>query len=402
MATAPLSTGIPSRRAPAASPAAQARRLAAIPFLVGVFCSFVGFAWDVQWHVDVGPDTFFTLPHLVLYSGIAISGLVSLAVVLATTAAARRGDPEAFAGTTPVLRGAYRAPLGYLVGGFGALSFLLYGLLDQWWHGLYGFDVTLVSPPHVGLILSIFVTMAGALVAFAADDRRAPSRSSAILVAAGGAILAAFLTPMLLDAMPWRVGPFSWPGLVVAVLYPAVLLAVVSVLRRPWAGTLVAASFTVVLAVSWFLVPWITMRYAGAIGLFLRDTTSNEPVAPGMLPTFLLVAGVAVDGLVALARRQGWPVRGGVLLAGALAALVLVGLQPQPPIYGPTAGDAPEVVAVLAQIAAATRLPTLLLAPVLGALAGWFGWNLGIVLRRVGAAEGQPAAGSPSVSAGIG
>lgn len=385
MASASLATAIGSRQAKAVSLAVRARRLAAVPFLVGVFCSFLGFAWDIQWHVDVGPDTFFTLPHLVLYSGIAISGLVSLAVVLATTAAARLGDPDAFVGTTPVLRGAYRAPLGYLVGGFGALSFLLYGLLDQWWHGLYGFDVTLVSPPHVGLILSIFVTMAGALVAFAAENRRAPSRSSALLVATAAAILAAFLTPMLLDAMPWRLGPFSWPGLVIAALYPAVLLAVVSVLRRPWAGTLVAAAFTVVLAVSWFLVPWITVRYAGAIGLFLRDTTGNEPVAPGMLPSFLLLAGVAVDGLVALARRQGWPVRSGVLLAGALAALLLIGLQPQPPIYGPSGNDTPEIAAVMAQISASTRLPTLLAAPVLGALAGWFGWNLGIVLRRVGA-----------------
>lgn len=384
MATPPLSPTVQARQAPAASPAVRARRLAAIPFLFGVFCSFIGFAWDVQWHVDVGPDTFFTLPHLVLYSGIAISGSVSLAVVLATTAAARRGDPEAFAGTTPVLRGAYRAPLGYLVGGLGALSFLLYGLLDQWWHGLYGFDVTLVSPPHVGLILSIFVTMAGALVAFAAEDRRVPSRSSAILVAVAAAVLAAFLTPMLLDAMPWRLGPFSWPALVITVLYPAVLLAVVSVLRRPWAGTLVAAAFTVVLTVSWFLVPWITVRYADAIGLFLRDTTANEPVAPGMLPTFLLVAGAAVDGVIALARRRGWPVRVGVLLAGALAALVLIGLQPQPPIYGPSGNDTPDVVEVMAAIPASTRLPTLLAAPVLGALAGWFGWNLGIVLRRVG------------------
>lgn len=409
MATAPLSTTIPSRRSSAASLAVRGRRLAAIPFLVGVCCSLLGFFWDIQWHVDVGPDTFFTLPHLVLYSGIAISGLVSLAVVLATTAAARRGDPQAFVGTTPLLRGAYRAPLGYLVGGFGALSFLLYGLLDQWWHGLYGFDVTLVSPPHVGLILSIFVTMAGALIAFAAEDRRAPSWSSALLVAVAAAILAAFLTPMVLEVMPWRLGPFSWPALVIAALYPAVLLMVVSVLRRPWAGMLVAVAFTVVLAATWLLVPWITARYAEAIGLFLRDTTTNEPVAPGMLPTVLLVAGVAVDGLVALARRQGWPVRAGVLLAGAVAALVLIGLQPQPPIYGPSGNDTPEVVAVMGQIAAATRLPTLLLAPVLGALAGWFGWNLGIVLRRVGATVGNEAipvepvgAGSATTPVGVG
>jgi hypothetical protein len=117
--------------------------------LVGVLCSFLGFAWDIQWHVDVGPDTFFTAPHLVLYSGIAVTGLVCLAVTLLTTAAARRGDPAALVGTAAAF-GSYRAPLGYLVGGFGALSFLLYGLLDQWWHSVYGFDVAIVSPPTSG------------------------------------------------------------------------------------------------------------------------------------------------------------------------------------------------------------------------------------------------------------
>jgi hypothetical protein len=397
MATAPFSPPAVARPAAARaadgrSLAARARRLAAGPFLVGVVCSFLGFAWDVQWHVDVGPDTFFTMPHVVLYSGIALSGLVCLGVVLATTAAARRGEPAAFAGTTAVLRGAYRAPVGYLIGGFGALSFLLYGALDQWWHSLYGFDVTLVSPPHVGLILSIFVTMVGALVAFAADDRRAPSFAGAARVALAAAVLAAFLTPMLLDSVPWRLGPFGWPGLAVAVLYPATLLAVVSVLRRPWAGTLFGVAFSGLLAVSWVLVPWVTVQYAGAIGLFLRDTTTNEPVVPGMLPTFVLIAGVAVDGWVLLARRRGWPVRLGVLAAGALAATILVGLQPQPPLYGPDRTDSADVAAIMAEIAAATRAPTLLLAPVLGALAGWFGWNLGVVLRRSEPSEAASAA----------
>ena len=47
--------------------------------LAGTLMSLIGTSWDVQWHVDVGPDTFFTLPHLVLYSGSAIAGIASLA-----------------------------------------------------------------------------------------------------------------------------------------------------------------------------------------------------------------------------------------------------------------------------------------------------------------------------------
>ena len=382
-----MATTVPSiptvPRPAVASAAARVRAAAGAPLLLGVLCSFLGFAWDIQWHVDVGPDTFFTAPHLVLYSGIALSGLVCLAVTLLTTAAARQGDPAALTGTTAVFGGAYRAPLGYLVGGFGALSFLLYGLLDQWWHSVYGFDVAIVSPPHVGLILSIFVTMFGALLVFAGEAQRTahPTPAAAIRFAAAAAILFAFLTPTVLDTLPWFVGPISWPGVATSLLYPALLLLVASTLRLPGAATLAAALFLLLQAVSWVAIPWVTVEYATAIGLFLRDTTANRPVVPGMLPSFLLVAALAVDGLVWSCRRSRLPVRFGVPLAGAVAALVLNLLQPVPPLYviGP---DAPaEFLARIQMMMAATRLPTLLLAPVVGALSGWFGWRLGVVLR---------------------
>src|SRR5689334_10307413 len=77
----------------------RARFAAAAGFLVGVFLSFLGFCWDVQWHTDVGPDTFFTAPHLVLYGGVTIAGLTCLGMVLLTTVYARRGVEAALAGT---------------------------------------------------------------------------------------------------------------------------------------------------------------------------------------------------------------------------------------------------------------------------------------------------------------
>ena len=58
------------------------RLLTGIPLTLGVMLSFLGLAWDIQWHGEVGPDTFFTLPHLALYSGVAIAGLTSLMVTL--------------------------------------------------------------------------------------------------------------------------------------------------------------------------------------------------------------------------------------------------------------------------------------------------------------------------------
>ena len=71
------------------------------------------------------------------------------------------------------------------------------------------------------------------------------------------------------------------------------------------------------------IVPGITSDYAASIGLFLRDTASGEVIVPGLLPSYVLVAGAAVDLLFIAGRRIGWRMSAVVPLAGAVAALVL-------------------------------------------------------------------------------
>ncbi|MGL4609188.1 MAG: hypothetical protein ACRCYY_05805 [Trueperaceae bacterium] len=52
---------------------------------LSVLCLRFGSAWDVNWHNDVGPDTFFTLPHVFICSGVAIAGITCLVTVLYST-----------------------------------------------------------------------------------------------------------------------------------------------------------------------------------------------------------------------------------------------------------------------------------------------------------------------------
>ena len=78
--------------------------------------------------------------------------------MLAVTARQRAGAPPVPGLGGPAVRvvgGRFTAPVGYLLSGVGAASFLLYGLWDLWWHELYGFDAVIDSPPHVGLLLSV-------------------------------------------------------------------------------------------------------------------------------------------------------------------------------------------------------------------------------------------------------
>jgi hypothetical protein len=114
----------------------------------------------------------------------------------------------------------------------------------------------------------------------------------------------------------------------------------------------------------------------------LRDNTSGWPVVPGMMPAYLLVAGAAVDLLLLAARRWRWQPRLIIPLAGAVVAFLLRLLEPTLPAImpDPTWWSAEGVVEVMASIAV-MKYPTLLVMPFIGAVAGWLGWLLGIVVR---------------------
>ena len=161
----------PERDTDHTGPPGTAARIGAWSVFAGTVITTLGISWDVQWHKEVGPDTFFTLSHLALYSGSALSGISSLVMVLLATSAQRAGNPLArTVGGTPVrvFGGTFTAPLGYLASGAGAALFLIYGLLDLWWHSIYGFDAVLNTPSHVALFLSISITMVGSVIVFAA------------------------------------------------------------------------------------------------------------------------------------------------------------------------------------------------------------------------------------------
>ncbi|MFC4589979.1 hypothetical protein [Sphaerisporangium corydalis] len=329
--------------------------------LAGVFLSLAGFVWDVQWHTDVGPDTFFTAPHLLLYAGSAIAGLASLAVVLATTAGRRRGhpiDPTVGGRVVGVFGGAIAAPVGYLISGSGAASFLLYGLWDQWWHGLYGFDAMLASPPHVGLFLSITVTMVGAVMVFAAARRH---RWGVVGTVAGTAFLVAFgvLTVAGLEALPLG----AVDGVTVGVTFTCVVLVTMGghVLDRRGGAIAVIALVAAMQAAFWWFAPWAARVYADAIGQPLREDTEGVPVIPAMIPMVLIVVGVLVE---VLRRRPAWP-------TGAIGGAVIAASVPLQEAWVYQGGP-PQVSDVLIVAAAGT---------VAGALAGSLGARFGEMLR---------------------
>jgi hypothetical protein len=327
-------------------------RIGAIVALVGIFMTFFGLTWDIQWHSDVGPDTFWTVPHLFVYAGSALTGFACLTVVLLSTALA---SAQARADWIPVLGGRFHAPLGFVVSGFGAFGFLLFGFFDQWWHVVYGFDVALSSPPHIGLILSLITSMIGAMLIFVRGRRVRPVEFVTAI-----AINLGFTLPVLI-LMFWELDQ-TWQFLVFPALFLSLgMTLVASVTRNPWWVLGMTLAFTAFRWLHWLIVPPITEIYASSLGLALRDGTEGFPIMPYFMPIFTPLAGLLAALLLAFWKARGWNAQLGATIVAAIVApaLYLDGNMIQ-------LGESPVMI-----------LPIM----AIGALAGWLGWQLGILTR---------------------
>ncbi|WP_200302910.1 hypothetical protein [Streptomyces adelaidensis] len=333
--------------------------------------SLFGLSWDIQWHVDVGPDTFFTLSHVMLYAGSAFAGLASLAMVLIATAAQRAGQSvDQFPGGKPVrvLGGAFRAPLGYLIAGTGAALFLLFGLLDLWWHSLYGFDAVLGSPPHVGLFLSISFTMVGSIIVFAAAHDTRWGRAG-LIVSIPVLIVFTPITTAAFNGLPLPVDP----QLVGNILFATLLLIMGTlIIGRRSTALMIAAALGSLQLVLWWFSPWAAHAYADSQGLPLRDNLRDEaPQMPAGIPAFMLLAAATVTALLWLSKKQGWSGRIAPQIMGAAGGAVIgLSLPIQAALFGdssPTAGELLTMTAV---------------GLVTGVLAGFVAARLAVLLRE--------------------
>ena len=330
-------------------------RVGALLSLLGIMLSFFGLSWDIQWHADVGPDTFWTLPHLFVYSGSALTGLACLGVSLISSSRFRTHPDPAW---SAVFWGRFHAPTGFVVTGLGALSFLLFGLFDQWWHGVYGFDVTLNSPPHIGLLLSLITCMAGTTLIFVQGQRVRPLEFSVSVAVSLGFALPV-LTFLLLE-MHQNVQFVVFP----AVFFSVAMLLVASVTRRAGWVLAMTLAFAAFRTFHWYGIPLFDQLYAHSLGYAVRDDARGFAYIPFMMPMFAPLAGLAVSVLLSGWKRLGWHAAAGAAVSAGLAAPLLY-------LDGSTV-----------QLAQTPILIPLLM--LLGAAFGWVGWQLGVVLRHGG------------------
>ena len=109
--------------------------------------------FDISRHIMDRPETFLTIQHLAIYAGVGIVAVSALLGILL-----RR-----YSTNGPALKALY----GLKIAVIGTSVQLIAGPFDFWWHGAYGFDPVLLSPPHVMLIAGAAVNGLAAMTGMA-------------------------------------------------------------------------------------------------------------------------------------------------------------------------------------------------------------------------------------------
>jgi len=115
---------------------------------IGIFISATGGSWDISNHLLNKPETFFSTPHAVLYTGVAIAILGTVIVWVAHRSISIYDNKfNVFTKLTLA----------------GICMLVVAGPIDFAWHSAFGLD-GLLSPPHFVLLLGMIISSLGAML----------------------------------------------------------------------------------------------------------------------------------------------------------------------------------------------------------------------------------------------
>ncbi len=277
----------------------------------------LGLAWDREWHDLIGRDQFWIPPHIMLYTGVGFTGLIALLVILLDTMRYYKGKEGVDNTTTVRIFGFFRGPLGFAILGFGALNDLLAAPFDNYWHQLYGIDVTLWSPFHIMGTIGGVVMGLGSIYAFASEARIEHQKGIKPAFLLNGPewgvllLLSAFvgITQLSLTAFaPLTFGAWQFPiyALPLVAVAGFCLVGAVQATRKPGAATLTALLVWLLALVTQSFVPLALIFTVARLHLAFRfvDRTPSFNVVLALLPLLFVVCALLVDGITLRYYRQ--------------------------------------------------------------------------------------------------
>jgi hypothetical protein len=311
--------------------------------------------WDVQWHVNVGRDGFWTPPHWMFYSTVAAAGTICLGVTLLETILYYRRYPGINDHTTTPALFLFRGQVGFMLAGFGMAVMLASAPFDDYWHRLFGIDVAIWTPFHVMLGLGIAMANLGIVYLFASELNRrktwakAGTPQSSFLPKIGAqlrqlihpATLGLILAAITLLTRYWfvmgetflgksltpgtlTVGEAKLPAYSLALaIVPVLLVALVNYTGLAGIATLTGVLSVVFRLVDAAFVEWGVKALAVDQGVALRPGANDNALMPLVYPLFLPLAGLVVDLLYLATRR--WRIKPRLLpslLVAVISSLV--------------------------------------------------------------------------------
>jgi hypothetical protein len=285
--------------APAQSRARVSAETASIPWSIwlmtaGISMGLAGGSWDFAWHMSIGRERFWTMPHMMVQSAAILVAIASIYQILTTR------DRE----TTVRVFGIH-APAGSFLGLWGSVAMVASAPFDNWWHNAYGLDVQVVTPPHGLLSLGFFATQLGTMLLLASMIHRREGASRAAMVRlllTIGSISIVLLTVLIMPATIRMVMHSAVCYLAVALGIPTVMIGVGKGSGHKWGCTIIGAGYTALgLAAEW-LLPLVPAR--PKLGPVYHDVTHLIPL---QFPLLLIVPAVVADLLLQrIGKRPVW------------------------------------------------------------------------------------------------
>jgi len=302
--------------------------------LLGAIIFLEGTSWDIQWHSYIGRDRTLIPPHIMMLSGVALSGISGLLTVLIESLWARRNTiiAQYSSGFAEIFSG----PLGAYIVGFTALTAAVAFPLDAYWHALYGIDVAIWAPFHVMFVASMGIVALGAaymlssaahLATRIGTDGSGTRRAATLGVVLALATVLSLFTLLLFDALAGKnhlnLGFMSLSAfpLLSGLLVAFTLVAAAYAIPWRWAATSVSACYLLLAAIMAVFVQPATDWLLTVERLTYRDNPPFTSVVA--LEWFLtpLVVAILIDVILRRARRKQWPQRKQTLIL-ALTALL--------------------------------------------------------------------------------
>jgi len=286
--------------------------------VLAVTSTTVGLYWDISWHSGIGRDTFWTPAHLAIQFGAVITGFSCAYLILHTTFLGDNALKE-----SSVRIWGMRGPLGSFVAAWGGFCMLTSAPFDNWWHQSFGLDVMILSPPHVVLILGIFVMGFGGLILTTSQMNRSAGTTrdklSRLLLYSGSLLLCLLLMlgyeyigdeTLMHSAIYYRV---------LGMIAPVVLIGIGRASGRRWAATTLAAMYTVLWLAGNLIFPLFPAQ--AKLGPVFTPITHMVPLG---FPVLLLPGAIALDLVLKRLSDRGDTWKAIAAGAGFLAASLVV------------------------------------------------------------------------------